>query len=65
MRIRDDDNDVEPLEESDFEDDVSPRANLSTIYGQSSRVHMLFAIAMSKLSVICTCCGNWPLAILS
>jgi len=55
MRIRDDDNDVEPLDESDFEDDLSQNATVSTIYGQKSRIHILFAIAMSKLSVICMC----------
>ncbi|OAL32861.1 hypothetical protein AYO20_07652 [Fonsecaea nubica] len=53
MRIRDDDNDVEPLDESDFEDDIAQNPTLSTLYGRSSRVHILFAIAMSKLSVIC------------
>ncbi|OQV05522.1 Fungal specific transcription factor domain-containing protein [Cladophialophora immunda] len=52
MRIRDDDYDVEPLEESDFEDDSAQSAFVSTIYGQTSRIHALYAIAMSKLSMI-------------
>lgn len=55
MRIRDDEYDVEPLEESDFEDDLSGNASVSSIYGKSTRIHILYAIAMSKLSVICRC----------
>jgi hypothetical protein len=53
MRIRDDDNDVEPLDESDFEDDVLQNAKLPTLYGKTSRIHILYTIAMSKLSVVC------------
>ncbi|RVX71875.1 hypothetical protein B0A52_04274 [Exophiala mesophila] len=52
MRIRDDDNDVEPLDESDFEDDISQNEILSTVYGRTTRIHVLYTIAMSKLSVI-------------
>ncbi|KIX10170.1 uncharacterized protein Z518_01251 [Rhinocladiella mackenziei CBS 650.93] len=52
MRIRDDDYDVEPLEELDFEDDFSQSASVSTIYGRTRRIHALYVIYMSKLSMI-------------
>ncbi|KAK5052670.1 hypothetical protein LTR84_002535 [Exophiala bonariae] len=52
MRIRDDDNDVEPLDESDFEDDIVQCRSITSIYGNSNKVHVLYTIAMSRLSVI-------------
>lgn len=50
MRIRDDDCDVEPLDVSDFQDYL---ADGPSLYGKRSMTHVLYVIAMSKLSVIC------------
>ncbi|KAH8810646.1 fungal-specific transcription factor domain-containing protein [Xylogone sp. PMI_703] len=49
MRIRDDDCDVEELEESDFEDELE---NGSHIYGERRITHTTYAISMAKLSTI-------------
>jgi hypothetical protein len=50
VRIRDEDCDVEPLEESDFEENGSAEPSL---FGTSTRHHVLYAIHMAKLAVIC------------
>ena len=50
VRIRDEDCDVEPLEESDFEGDGDADP---TIFGTSTRYHVLYAIHMAQLAVIC------------
>ena len=52
MRIRDDDYDVEPLQESDFEEEPIQSDRHPDIYGRTSKIHALYAISMSKLSTI-------------
>ncbi|KEF56410.1 uncharacterized protein A1O9_07991 [Exophiala aquamarina CBS 119918] len=61
LRIRDDDYDVEPLEESDFEEEFTQNVSTLGIYGKQSRMHVLYVIAMSKLSEICKTSGKAPI----
>ncbi|KAI9871346.1 MAG: hypothetical protein M1830_003011 [Pleopsidium flavum] len=49
MHIHDDDCDVEMLEESDFEEGISPHP---TICGGATRDHILYVIQMAKLAVL-------------
>jgi hypothetical protein len=50
IRIRDEDCDVEPLEESDFEEDGDVD---KTVFGTYTRFNVLYVITMTKLAVIC------------
>ena len=49
------DTDIEPLEETDFEDDSEPYA-----FGHQERVHVLYAIYLTKLSTIVECIIEKP-----
>jgi hypothetical protein len=50
MRIRDDDCDVEILNESDFED-IAPVDSL--LFGTRTKTHILYAIHSAKLAMTC------------
>ncbi|TAQ87449.1 hypothetical protein B7494_g4221 [Chlorociboria aeruginascens] len=49
IRIRDEDCDIEPLEECDFEENESPDP---AIFGAQTKTHVLFAIHQAKLAVV-------------
>lgn len=50
MRIRDEDCDVEMLQESDFQETETLDP---TIFGRQTKVHVLYAIQLAKISVVC------------
>ena len=64
MRIRDDDCDVEPLDETDFIDADDGEAGdrdpdiLTSVCSRTSSAHIQYVISMSKLAVICEY-SNW------